>query len=214
MSSPQLDTRERILDAAWRLLEQSQGQGVRLEDIARAAGVSRQAVYLHFGSRTELFIATARYVDEVHRLPERIERIQQACMMGGGVAGMDETVAFWGTYLPEIYTPAKALLALRETDEAAAAAWADRMEVFYQGCLGTIQQVAQEGRLAPGWTVETAAEFFWSLLSVETWERLTIERGWSNDHYIERMQLAVKRALVLHIPADKDRIEGRKKESP
>src|SRR5579885_3465106 len=110
MSSPQLDTRERILDAAWRLLEQSQGQGVRLEDIARAAGVSRQAVYLHFGSRTELFIATARYVDEVHRLPERIERIKRACKESGGVAGVKEIVTFWGNYLPEIYESAKALL--------------------------------------------------------------------------------------------------------
>ncbi len=196
MSSVQKDTRERILETTWRLLERQRGQGLRLEDIAKAAGVSRQAIYLHFGSRTELFIATARYVDQVHRLPEHIERIQQACMAGGGVAGMKEIIAFWGNYLPEIYESAKALLALRETDEAAAAAWADRMEGFYQGCLSTIQQVAQEGLLAPLWTVETAVEFFWGLLSIEVWERLVIERGWSHAQYIERMQWTVERALL------------------
>lgn len=196
MSSAQKDTRERILATTWRLLESRRGQSVRLEDIAKAAGVSRQAIYLHFGSRTELFIATTRYVDEVHRLTEHIECIQRACEAGGGVAGMQEIVAFWGNYLPEIYESAKAVLALRETDEAAAAAWANRMEVFYQGCFSTIQQVAQEGRLAPVWTVETAVEFFWGLLSIEVWERLTIERGWSNAQYIERMQWAVERALL------------------
>jgi hypothetical protein len=107
-----------------------------------------------------------------------------------------EIVAFWGNYLPEIYESAKALLALRETDEAAAAAWADRMEGFYQGCLGTIQQVAQDGMLAPAWTIETATEFFWAMLSIEVWERLTIEHGWSNDQYIKRMQWVIERALL------------------
>lgn len=201
MSRIQKDTREKILQTTWSLLENQPGQVIRLEDIARAAGVSRQAVYLHFGSRAELFIATARYVDEVHHLAEHIQRIQRACETGGGVAGMKEVVAFWGTYLPEIYKPSKALLALRETDEAAAAAWADRMAGFYQGCFSTIQQVAQEGLLAPAWTVETAAEFLWGLLAVEVWERLTIERGWSQAQYIEHMQRAIARAL-LRAPAE------------
>jgi AcrR family transcriptional regulator len=200
MSRGQKDTREHILETTWRLLESHRGQSVRLEDIAHEAGVSRQAVYLHFGSRTELFIATARYVDEVLRLPERIERIQQACSTGGGVAGMREMVAFWGNYIPEIYGLAKALISMQETDEAAAAAWADQMEAFYQGCLLTLEQVAREGLLAPTWTLETAAEFFWAMLSIEIWERLTIERGWSNDQYIERMQWAAERAFLNGTP--------------
>ncbi len=196
MSRIQKETREKILQTTWSLLEDHPGQVIRLEDIARAAGVSRQAVYLHFGSRAELFIATARYVDEVHHLAEHIQRIQQACETGGGVAGIREIIAFWGSYLPEIYKPSKALLALRETDEAAAAAWSDRMAGFYQGCLSTIQQVAQEGLLAPAWTIEMATEFFWALLSIEVWERLTIEHGWSQAHYIEHMQRAVEAALL------------------
>jgi AcrR family transcriptional regulator len=196
MSSVLKDTRERILETTWRLLESHRGQSVRLEDIAREAGVSRQAVYLHFGSRTELFIATARYVDEVLRLPERIERIQQACSTGGGIAGMREMVAFWGNYIPEIYGLARALISIQETDEAAAAAWAGQMEAFYQGCFLTLEQIAREGLLAPTWTLETATDFFWAMLSIEIWERLTIERGWSNDQYIKRMQWAVERTLL------------------
>jgi hypothetical protein len=80
--------------------------------------------------------------------------------------------------------------------EVAAAAWADRMEAFYQGCHFVVVQLARYEVLAPIWTVESAADFFWALLSTEMWERLTIERGWSNDEYIERMQLAAKRALL------------------
>jgi AcrR family transcriptional regulator len=179
------------------MLERQRGQGVRLEDIAHAAGVSRQALYLHFGSRADLFIATVRHVDAVLGAHERVARMcQEACQPGHAVRGVEELVAFWGTYLPEIYGLVKALLALRDTDEAAAAAWTDRMEEFFQGCHFVVVQLARDEVLAPIWTVETAADFLWALLSTEMWERLTIERRWSQAQYIERMQLAAKRALL------------------
>ena len=54
MSSENSETRTRILKAAWTLLEASRGRGVKMGDIASAAGVSRQAVYLHFATRADL----------------------------------------------------------------------------------------------------------------------------------------------------------------
>ncbi len=54
MSSENIETRTRILDATVRMLEEQGGRGVRMGDIAKAAGISRQAVYLHFSSRAEL----------------------------------------------------------------------------------------------------------------------------------------------------------------
>jgi AcrR family transcriptional regulator len=193
MSNAQTDTQERILLATWKLMEQHRGQGVRLEDVARKAGVSRQAVYLHFRSRTELLIATARYLDE--RL-ELSNRIQQASETNNGILGVEACVALLATYIPEIYGLAKALFIARETDEAAAAAWADRMQALYQGCLSVVQNLATKGKLDPTWTIEAATDFFWATLSISTWEQLTIERGWSQDQYIERMQWIVKRALL------------------
>jgi len=61
-------TRERILKAAWALLDSNPGVAARMSDIAREAGVSRQALYLHFPSRTELFIAATRHQDAVYGL--------------------------------------------------------------------------------------------------------------------------------------------------
>jgi AcrR family transcriptional regulator len=192
------DTRERILRATWRLLEERRGQNVRLEDVARAANVSRQAVYLHFGSRTTLFVETARYADESLKL---MERIREACDAETGVVAIEAYVRFWASYAPDVYGLAKALLALRETDEAAAAAWNDRMAAFREGCLTILRQVNRDGApalsLAPPWTIETAADFFYTTLSIPTWESLIIERGWSSEEYIERVTLAIKRALLL-----------------
>jgi AcrR family transcriptional regulator len=192
-----LDTRERILRATWRLLEERRGQNVRLEDIARAASVSRQAVYLHFGSRTTLFVATARYADESLKLRERI---REACDAETGVVAIEGYVRFWANYVPDIYGLAKALLVLRETDEAASAAWNDRMTALRNGCLTLLCQAQSDGApaipLAAPWTVETAADFFYAALSIPTWESLIIERGWSREEYIARIALAIKRALL------------------
>jgi AcrR family transcriptional regulator len=191
------DTRERILRATWRLLEERRGQNVRLEDVARAANVSRQAVYLHFGSRTTLFVATARYADESLHL---MERMREACDAETGVIAIAAYVRFWADYVPDIYGLAKALLALRETDEAAAAAWDDRMAALREGCLTILRQVNRDGApavpLASPWTVETAADYFYATLAIPTWESLTIERGWSREEYVERVTLAIKRALL------------------
>ncbi|HEX5441439.1 MAG TPA: TetR family transcriptional regulator, partial [Ktedonobacterales bacterium] len=150
-----MDTRERILYETWRMLEARVGQSVRLEDIAKAAGVSRQAIYLHFGSRAELFIQTGRYVDDYLHAPERI---RAACEAEGNRA-FEAFITWWANYIPDIYGLAKALLLLRETDEAAAAAWADRMRALYDGCMLTMRSIAQDGNLASGWTVEQAADF-------------------------------------------------------
>ena len=77
----------------------------------------------------------------------------------------------------------------------------DRMAAFREGCLTILRQMNRDGApaipLAAPWTVETAADFFYATLSIPTWESLTIERGWSSEEYVERVTLAIKRALLL-----------------
>ena len=193
MSSTESDTRERILKATWQLMEQRHGLGVRIEDIAKLAGVSRQAVYLHFGTRAALLIATARYLDEVLHLNDKLQRMFAAST---GVESLEAYVEFWANYVPEIYGLAKALLNVRETDEAAAAAWQDRMSAVYSGCEATIRCLERDGVLAPGWTVPEAADFFFATISLPNWEILTKERGWTQELYVERIKNALKSVLV------------------
>jgi AcrR family transcriptional regulator len=197
MSSGDPHTRQRILEEARRLMIERRGQNVRLEDIARAARVSRQALYLHFGSRTELLVATARYTDESLGLDERRQSLY---IEQSGVQLLEAYVDFWTNYIPDIYGLARAFLAARGTDEAASAAWSDRMEAVHTGMLRVMRHLDRDGVLAPEWTIETAADFMWGTCSVATWENLTRERGWTNDEYRERMKIALKHALVRSSP--------------
>jgi AcrR family transcriptional regulator len=192
-SSESEKTRTRILEAAWRLTEERRGQGVRMRDIAEAAGVSRQAVYLHFGSRAELMVDTVRYGDEVLGRDERLGRYRASTT---GVELLDAYVAFWGNYIPEIYGIAKALLEARETDEAAAAAWDDRMGSVRERCRNIIETLHRDGMLAREWSREEAVELMWTMLSIRNWEQLTIECGWSTGQYVARMQKLLKRTFV------------------
>ena len=193
MSSGDPKTRELILSTTWRLMEKSQGKGVRIEDVAQAAGISRQAVYLHFPSRTDLLIATARYADQVHGIEERLQEFRHAT---GAVKTMNAYLNFWANYIPEIYGLAKALQAARETDEAAKAAWEDRMGAMAEGCRCVIECLEREHLLAEGWTKTEAIDMLWSLLSVSTWENLTIDRGWKQSQYLAHMRKTLKRLFV------------------
>lgn len=186
-------TRTRILEATWRLMEERRGRDVRMRDIADAAGISRQAVYDHFGSRTKLLVETTHYVDEERGLRERRQRFQSAT---GGVERLEAYVEFWGNYIPEVYGMAKALLEARETEEAAAAAWDDRMGAVRESCHLTIEALHRDGILASGWSLEEAVDLMWTMLSVRNWEQLTIECGWPQDRYIGRMQELLKRVFV------------------
>ncbi|MDH5446598.1 MAG: TetR/AcrR family transcriptional regulator [Gammaproteobacteria bacterium] len=193
MSSEEIDTRTRILDAAWRLLEQQQGQGVKMGDIAKAVGISRQAVYLHFPNRTDLLIATLSHVDEVKGLDKRLAQLEAAT---NSTEMLRACVEIWGNYIPEIYGMAKAMLQTRDTDEAMAAAWDSAMNCLREVCQQIIEYLASENRLSSEWSVDQATDFFWSQLSITNWETLTKDCGWSQQQYIEKMTSMLLKVLV------------------
>jgi len=174
-------------------MEERSGQGVRMRDVAEAAGVSRQAVYDHFGSRADLMVATVRHGDEVLGLDGRLRRYRAAT---GGAERLGAFVEFWGNYVPEIHGIARALLAARETDEAVAAAWDDRMGVVYEACRDIVERLHRDGTLAPGWSLEEAADVLWTMLSIRSWESLVLERGWPVSRYVGRMQELTRHAFV------------------
>lgn len=193
MSSDKPDTRSRILEAAWKLLEDGGGSGVRMSDIAKAAGISRQALYLHFPSRADLLVATTRHLDTVKDVDGRLAVSRAAA---SGVARLDAFVAMWAAYIPEIYGVGKALMAMQETDDEARLAWSDRMNAVREGCAAAVDALAADGALAQNLTADKATDLLWTLLSVRNWEQLTRECGWSQEDYSAGIALAARRCLL------------------
>jgi AcrR family transcriptional regulator len=66
-------TRETLLDAALRLLEQRGPGALRIRDLAEAAGQSTMGVYTHFGSKQGLL--EQLYLHGFRRLEERLSSV-------------------------------------------------------------------------------------------------------------------------------------------
>lgn len=175
------------------MLEQSGGRGVRMVDIAKEAGISRQAIYLHFASRTELLIGAFLHLGDELDVEGRLAPSRAATK---GVQRLERYIEFWGNFLPEIYGVAKALIMAQDTDEAADAAWRDRMAAMRDGCRAAIDALHADGILAKEWTRPEATDALTAMLQVPNWEYLTIERGWSTRDYIRRMQFLARQAFV------------------
>ena len=193
MSSNNIETRDRILDATVHMLVEHGGKGVRMGDIAKETGISRQAVYLHFASRTELLVAATRYLDEKLDVDNRLAPSRAA---KSGVERLALYIECWGNYIPDIYGVAKALMVAQDTDEAAAAAWKNRMLAMRDGCRAAIEALYRDGDLAVGWTRPKATDALWTMLLVPNWENLTVECGWSTKDYVRWMKAVAKRTFV------------------
>lgn len=194
MSSRNLkETRSRILDAAWAMLETGDPKKSRMGDIAKAAGVSRQAVYLHFPGRAELLVATARHLDEVHKIDEQLEASRTA---ETGIELLDAFIEAFGNHIPNVVGVARAFIAMMDNDAEAKAAWHDRLKAIRHGCKAAVRDLHRDGHLQEHWSQKTATDWLWALLSVQQWEMLVRECGWSQTRYIECMKRTAHLTLV------------------
>lgn len=165
-----------------------------MADIAKEAGVSRQALYLHFPTRAELLVATTRHIDTVKNIDQRLARSRSAST---GIERLQAFVEAWGGYIPEIHGIAVALRAMRNTDKEAAAAWEDRMQAVRQGCEAAVRAISEDGYLKKELTEVTAVDLLWTLLSVENWERLVLECCWSQSEYEQTLKQISEATLLL-----------------
>jgi len=191
------DSRERILDAALRLIRQRGDATVTMAQIAKAARLSRQAVYLHFADRAELMAALARHVHESLGLPAAIQRMMTDTPTGVGLIEAD--VSMQARFNPEVWAVARALDAVRRTDAAAARAWQERLKSRLERCRVIVSRLKTEGSLRPGLDPSIAADLLWTMTSLRMWEDLVVERKWSPAQY----QVHVTNVLVAALTSSR-----------
>lgn len=186
------ETRTRILEVTRKLLA-DHGSSLKLSEVAQTAGVSRQAVYLHFGDRNGLLLALVHHMDEMLDLGESLAYVQ-AAPTGAELLerGMRLNTDFWTA----VYPVAQVLEAAQHDDGGLAAAWRDRMN-FRQLTFGRmIQQIADQHELGVEWTVEDASALVYAVAHFDTWRELTLHLNWTDDHYVEAMTRLLRRSLL------------------
>jgi AcrR family transcriptional regulator len=178
------NSRTRILDAGLRLIAKRGAAGVTMAEIAKAARVSRQAVYLNFADRGDLLVALVRYVDEKRGLAREIQKIADTPT---GVEAMREMVSLQARMNPGVWAIARAMDAVRRSDEAVERSWQDRLKSRLDGCRALISRLVREGLLHPALEPNAAADILWSITSLRTWEDLVLQRGWTAAQYEARI---------------------------
>ena len=110
MSSKKSDTRRRLLAAARELIEGGQ-YSVGLGEIGRRAGVSRQAVYLHFASRAELLAALTSFIEQEADLGRLLAPVYAA---RSGVEALRHLIDAGAQFEPQIHAMVQASLRMQD----------------------------------------------------------------------------------------------------
>jgi AcrR family transcriptional regulator len=184
-------TRERILDTA-RQITEKQGAAPTMSALARAVGISRQALYLHFPDRAQLLLALVAHVDDKEQLQAGRAAVQQAADAAAAIRAWAGVQA-WRN--PKIAAAARALDDTRHADPAASAAWTDRTGNRMRGAIRIIERLRAEGRLDPAWTITEAAALLWELTSFHVWDDLVNDAQIPPGRYIEIITAAALSAL-------------------
>jgi AcrR family transcriptional regulator len=189
-------TRARILGTA-RELTEKQGTAPTMSALARAVGISRQALYLHFPDRATLLLALVAHIDEKEQLQDGIAAVRQAPDAAGSIRAWAHMQAW---HNPKIAALARDLDDSRHTDPAASAAWADRTGNRMRGAISIIERLRAEGRLDPTWTTTEAAALLWELTSFHVWDDLVNDAQIAPDRYIEIITTAALSTLGTPMP--------------
>jgi AcrR family transcriptional regulator len=188
-------TRTQILEAARAIFEELGYYDAGLGAVAKKAGVSRQAIYLHFPSKAELLTALHLHIFATDVAPA-LERhpITDAV---SALDALDSMIAVDVEVVSKVWRIHEVLQMARRQHPEVEATLRPREEERYGELLDLGRRLEREGALPPCLRVGTFADMMWGLLNDGTYRSLVIERGWSLDQY----RCWVRKTIRLQISA-------------
>lgn len=175
------ETRTQILEAARAMFEDFGYYGASLEAVAKKAGVSRQAIYLHFPSKAKLLTALHLHVFATDVVPA-LERYPITAAMTA-MDALDATVAVDVEVASKVWRIHEALTMARRQHPEVEETLRPREEERYGELLDLGRRLQREDALPPKIGVGTFADMLWGLMNTGTYRNLVIERCWSLDQY-------------------------------
>jgi AcrR family transcriptional regulator len=187
------DTRTAILDAARVVFEEQGYFGGALEAVAKKAGVSRQAIYLHFASKAELLTALHLRIYETDVAPT-VER-HPIWTAATALEALDACVAGNAEVASKVWRIHEALVVARRHHPEVDETLRPREEERYQEMARLGRWLKKEQVLPPKMRVGTFADILWGLASLGTHQNLVVERGWSIDRYTRWVRDTIRSQL-------------------
>ena len=179
-------SRAALLDATRDLISEGGFDALSMAAAAERAGVTRRGVYLHFATRADLVSARFARMGETDEIGTSLSRVWDS---PDAASALGEWARHQARIHPKILPVMQAAERARHVDPDAAALWETGQKRWLAGARRLAEWLAEEGRLAEGWTPATAADMIWSLMSPELLDRLMTERRWSPRRIGEQLGL-------------------------
>jgi AcrR family transcriptional regulator len=186
-------TRAALLSAAQAILQEQGFEALTMTAVADRAGVTRRAVYMHFASRAELVAALFDHVAGAEGLQESVRGVWEAADAAGA---LDEWAAHLARYHPRLLAVDRAVQRVWRQDPDAAAHRRRVVAEKLANCRRLAQRLHDEGRLAAGWTIESATDMLFALISSDMIEALIVDRHWSRERLAEHLALLFRSTFV------------------
>jgi AcrR family transcriptional regulator len=186
-------TREKMIAAGLALFRRRGVAAVTLADVARAAGVSRQSVYLHFGNRTGLLTEIARANDLKSPFAKTLRETSHG---PASEKALETFVRTWFRNVPAILDLALALEAAGHADENARTALNNRIDTIATMVGRIVEGLHAQGKLNRRWTTKEATDWICMHLDPRLWHRWVVVRGWNGERFVDRIWETLKRELL------------------
>lgn len=186
-------TRAALLAAARAILEGEGFGALTMTAVAERAGVTRRTVYMHFPTRAALVGQMFGYVAGVEGLAESVAKVWAS---PDAVTALDAWAGHLARYHPRLLAVDRAVQRTWREDPDAAAHRARVVAAKLSNCRRLARWLADEGRLADGWTTESAADMLFALIASDVIEALLVDRRWSRKRLAEHLAMLFRGAFV------------------
>jgi AcrR family transcriptional regulator len=200
------ETRVRIIESAHALFSENGYPNVSLDEIAEGAGVSRQTVYVQFGSKQGVLEALSEHIERSSfgtddDLDARFAFIAKTYrerehptedLLALFNEGMNRMMHFYGANASLLRT----CRAQAAYDPLFRTVWVEGMGKHWRAMEMVMRTVDAMGLLAADWTVERAADWLAAITHFNEFDLLVGERGWTAEQLVQRLMQLFRTMLL------------------
>ncbi|MFL5560817.1 MAG: TetR/AcrR family transcriptional regulator [Gemmatimonadaceae bacterium] len=186
-------TRAAVFTAARAILENEGFESLSMAAVADRAGISRRALYNHFTSRADLVAALFDHIAEAEGLARSV---RPAIDAPNAETALDEWAQHLARYHPRLLAIDRAIARVRKVDQDAAQHWERVKREKYANCRILVERIARDGRLASSWTLASAADMLYALISSDLVEALLYDRRWSAERFARQLAVLLRSTFL------------------
>jgi AcrR family transcriptional regulator len=192
------ETRRRVEQAAAQLFVERGYHATSMQDVAAAAGVHVQTIYLAYGTKAELLRAAASWKvseDEDPAIPPHERRWVRELIAEDDPREKFRLYVHHIRHLTEQWAPMRDVMRAAAAEPEVAEKLAAMEHGRFQGPENLWPAIEQKGQLRQGVTAQEAAVLTYAVASPDTFRQL-LERGWSWDRAEAAIVDTLARALL------------------